>query len=383
MPTRNDSVDRLMEQGRIRGESRMIPEGTESQFVTAEQSEAVKTAVLAYLGQADIRRTAVAKDLGIANTTLGLVLNGKYNGNWQQIILDLDRWLEERQKRDAVPKVNTFVWTNVALEIRDVAEIASRLKTIGLVYGPKTSGIGKTMALKAIAAEKPGSIYVTVEKAASNASGLMRAVAHALRIGEDGSHQQLYRRIKGILAGSARLLIVDQIHNLCCSRDDRPLFILTDLHDATEAPQLWCGTVDVVNYLRRGQERGRETLAQIRRRIGIRRDLMQRTQSSGSGGRGEPLFTVEEIRKIFGRNKMRLAIDAAQYLTRLANLEDSGALGTCHYLVRATTLAHEATDPVLTAAMLRSMQQSLVDSASCRVLEARLEDEVLPLAKVG
>jgi len=110
------------------------------------------------------------------------------------------------------------------------------------------------------------------EKMISTAEELLRAIARQMRITE-GSRRLLYYRIKEALSGTPRLLIVDQIHNLCGACDDRALYVLADLHDATHAPQLWCGTTDVVAYLDRGQAKGREPLSQIRRRIGICRDL--------------------------------------------------------------------------------------------------------------
>jgi DNA transposition AAA+ family ATPase len=359
-------MDRLTDETRINGASRMIADNTPPEAVTSDDAHAVIQNTLAYIEQSGITRTAIAKSLGVAASTLGQVLNSKYIGAWQQILIDLDRWLEEQQRRDAAPKASSFVWTKVAQEIRTVADMASTLKTIGLVYGPNTSGIGKTMALHAIEATKTGSILVTAETAAASASGLLRSICKALRLGDGGGKHAMNARIKQVLAGTSRLLIVDQIHTLCGARGDEPLYILSELWDMTKSPQLWCGTADLVAYLDRGQAKGSQTLAQIRRRIGISRDLMQRTETQG--GDGEPLFTVDEIRSVFAKNKMRLAPDAARYLCELANLPDSGALGACTNLVIMATKINEDDGNALTAQMLRQTHKLLNSLARLRAI---------------
>jgi hypothetical protein len=351
-------MEKLTDETRIKGASRMIADNTPPDAVTKEDAQAVITNTLAYIEQSGVTRTSIARSLGVAASTLGQVINWKYVGAWQQIIIDLDRWLEEQQKRDAAPKASSFVWTKVAQEIRTVADMASTLKTIGLVYGPNTSGIGKTMALQAIESQKSGAILVTAETASASARGLLQSICKALRLGDGGNKTQMYQKVKQVLAGTSRLLMIDQIHALCGARNDEPLYVLADLFDATKAPQLWCGTADLVAYLDRGQARGSTTLAQIRRRIGISRDLMQRTETQG--GDGEPLYTVDEIRNVFSKNKMRLAPDAARYLCELANLPDSGALGACTNLV------------IMATQMLRSTHKLLVNSRAFSLLESRI-----------
>jgi hypothetical protein len=135
------------------------------------------------------------------------------------------------------------------------------------------------------------------------------------------------------------------------------------------------GTQDIVAYLNRGQAKGKETLAQIRRRIGIRRDLMERTRGGGDGGKGQPLYTIEEIRKVFARNRMRLTPDAARYLWMLANLPDAGALGTCkNVVVIATTVGELKGAAALTADMLRAAHRELVTGSGGATDSRRWDD---------
>lgn len=362
----------------------MIPEGTDAQAVTKDQAQAVIQAINDYVERTRITRTSIARNLNVAASTLGQVLNWKYAGNWQQIILDLDRWLEAQQKSDATPRTSEFVWTTVAQEIKTVADVAISSGQIGLVYGPTTSGIGKTMALRAIRDVTPGSIMITITKAAPTVASMLRDIARELQCPEYGGHAGMQRAIVKKLFQTKRLLIIDQIHSLLGQKGDKPLFVLCDILDATGAPQLWCGTVDVRAYLNRGQAKGSETLAQVNRRIVMAWDLMERTRQGEDGGQGQPLFTIDEIRKVFAKNKIRLAPDASQYLCTLANMEDSGSLGTCVNLVLlATMVAESRGDKVLSAALLRSYHRSLMGGRSFALMERRMSEYHQPIARVG
>lgn len=373
-------IERLIDETRIRGESGMILD-KKPEAVTQDDAQQVINAVLAYIEETGISRTKIAKAISCAASTLGQVMAWKYIGQWQGIILDLAKWLEDQRKRDAAPKDTEFCLTKVAEEIMAVADFAIAARTIGLVYGPTTSGIGKTMALEAIVDRKAGAFLVTVEKVNASAPGLLRAIARELRIGGGQSTPYLFARIKEKLVESNRLMMIDQIHNLCGSKDDKPFYVLTEIQEATKAPQLWCGTSDIIAYLDRGQSRGKDTLAQIRSRIGLTRDLLERTTQ---GGGGEPLFTIDDIRNVFRRCSMRLAPDAARHLALLANLPDSGALRMAKNLVRIAVAAYSQSGAtVLTSEMLRQTQRMTCSRRVYQMLETQLESDAAPVRKVG
>jgi DNA transposition AAA+ family ATPase len=379
----NDSkpiIETLIERERIRGATRMFAEGTDAATVTEDKARLVAHDVETYIAAAKMSRKDVAREIGVTPGVVSEVLAFKYRGDWRSIILDLDRWLEGRLKADSSPTSGTtFVWTSVAEEIRTVAQLVTQTRKIGLVYGPNTSGIGKSLALQAVHQETPGSFLITIEKVEASPTGLIRAIARALRLSDTGRNTALYAKIKEKLAGTSRLMMVDQIHNLRTSRarsdTDKAFYILADLHDATRSPQLWCGTADLVAYFRRGQNRD-ESLAQIRRRITYVRDLMQRTGEQKDGGRGEPLYTIEQIRQVFAKNKIRLTSDATHFLWRLACIPDSGALGTCSNLVLIATIVAEqrgltSIDAKLLRAALRdSVQPETFDTLSAEITRA-------------
>jgi DNA transposition AAA+ family ATPase len=377
LPTNKPVIDALMDRERIKGAARMLPEGTDAAAVTESQAKEIWHQVSLFLKEQGLSRKDVARDIGYSPGVISEVLNGQYKGDWRQVSIDLDAWLEGKQRQADAPSTTQFVWSSVAQEIRTVSALMCQLRRIGLVYGPETSGIGKTIALQAVHQETPGSLFVTCDKVESNPTGLLRSIAASLRMNQSAKNATLYKNIKDRLRGTSRLLIVDQVHNLRFAKNDKPFYILCDLWDATRAPQLWCGTADLVSYLRRGQSRGDESLAQIRSRIGYVRDLMQRCRESKDGGRGEPLCTIEQVRQMFGKNKIRLTPAAVKWLYDLANIPDSGALRTCSELVEIATITaeqigHTTIDvPLLQAALRDSVQGDtfLILSAQLRPAE--------------
>ncbi len=350
----------------------------DSEKVTPQDREAVATAIRAYLAHRALPCSYLSRDVGVSASTISQFLKGTYKGDWQRLAIDLDLWLEVQMNRDAAPRVAEFVQTGVAREIALVASIAADLGGIGMAFGD--SGIGKTLALRAIEAERPGSIYVSIEQVGTTAQAVIEAIGRAMKVNPGAryvSSRHWAEAIKARLRGTGRLLIVDQIHKLCgVDPQDRALFALCDLHDLTGAPQLWVGTTDLVGYLERGEGRGKQSLAQIRSRIVVCRDLHER---SSDGGQGEPLFTIDDVRKVFARNKIRLAGDAARYLMKLANLPGSGGLRACINIVRMATKVFESRADgkavSLSADALHAVMPMLATKRVMSRTQAQLRDE--------
>lgn len=269
----------------------------------------------------------------------------------------------------------------MAREIQTIARLMSQTRKIGLVYGPDTSGIGKTMAMQALHAEIAGSVFVTCETIQANSTGILRAIARGLQINDGKGNRALYERIVSILKGTPRMLLVDQVHKLCGAKQDKPLHMLTEIWEATRAPQLWAGTTDIKSYLEKGEERGDEPLAQIRSRIAYARDLLKRTLPSNQGGRGEPLFTIADIRGVFGRNKIKITDDGIKFLWKLACIPQSGALRCCENILQIATIiaAAEARKTIEMGGLVGALHDS-VTTADYTTIAGELEHQGIRLA---
>ena len=368
--------DALIGRERIRGATRIIAEGSAAAAVTVEQIRLVAADVELFCRTHKISRKELATAVGFSATVMSEFFSGKYRGNNAQLAIELESWLVEEEGRRSRPQTTQFVWSNVALEVKAVATYAVDFRKIALVYGPDTSGIGKTTALKAIHQElgPRRSGLITIDKIDASPYGLLSKICRALHIGDMGTRSSRFGRIVEALAGRSYLLMIDQIHNLRFCKGDQPFYILADLWDATQSAQLWCGTADLVMYLNRQQRKNLdESLAQVRRRIFPAVDLMESLRAGGGGG--DRLVTVSQVREMFARNKLKLTDAAARFLCDLCNTPDSGAVGLCSAIVEYATMMCEVKNigmidvPILKEALRRGFSPQRADALLTRMAE--------------
>lgn len=377
----------LIGRERIRGATRMIAEGTDAKDVTAEQIQQVAADVETFRRAYKISVKELAKANGRSSSVISEFLAGKYGGDNGQVAIDLEDWLVTEEHRRSRPELTQFVWTNVALEIKGVANYARDKRKIAMICGPDSSGVGKTTALRAIQQElgPRKCAMATIDKVDANPTGLLKKLLRAVGKDDNGSNAQRKDRLVEYLSGRQHLLIVDQAHNLRFSKDDKPFYILTDLFDATGSAQLWCGTADLVNYLQKQRRRnGDESLSQVGSRIFPIVDLMESLRAGGGDG-GEPLVTVEQVREMFARNKLKLTAGGVRFVCELCNLPDSGCVRLAVQVVEYATMLAELRRavsidvPLLQEAMRRGFSPHHADALMRRVEADRTER----VAKVG
>ncbi len=381
MSDTSNQINPLLDRERIRGASRMIPEGTEAAKVTAQQIQDVAADVEAFCRANKISRKAIARSAGYSPGVVSDFLGGKYAGDNGKVAIDLENWLVAEEQRRSRPQTTQFVWTNVALTIKSVANYAIDKCAISMIYGPDSAGIGKTTSLLAIHQElgPRRSSLITIDKVDANPTGLLVKLCRGMHIDHTGSNRQKFGHLVDRLKGRSHLLMIDQIHNLREAKDDKPFYILTDLWDATKdsAGQLWCGTADLVAYLQR-QQKHDESLAQIRRRIFPRVDLMD---SVKDGGSGEPLVSVDQIREMFAKNKLKLTGAAARFLCELANTPDSGGIGLCVQLIEYATATARGKLAAIDVDTLKQSLQLGMTTATAELIVNRVEETTMRIAK--
>lgn len=334
------SGSELIGRERVRGSSRAIPVGTPADQVSEDQIAQVVADVESFRRAFKIDRNIIAEAVGYSESLIRTFLAGKYPANGAHAAIDLDSWLIQESEKRARASTTQFVWSNVAMLFKATANYCLDRGTIGLLYGPETSGIGKSTALQAYAEEcgPRRCTSIRLDKMDGSPGGLLKKIASALKIDAPISNLRKFTKIVEKLKGRSHILLVDQIQNLRGAKDDKPFYILTDLHDATKASQLWTGTSDIVAYLDRQRSRNvDESLAQIRRRIFPCIDILEAVGPAG-GGTGAMLFTVDQIREIFAKNQLRISSAAARFITQLSNAPDSGSLGVAVRLVEYATM---------------------------------------------
>lgn len=365
----------------------IIKEGTDAADVTPQQISEVADAVELFRRQQRLTRKQIAAAIGYGHATISEFLAGKYKGDQAKIALNLQHWLIEEEQRAERPQTTQFVWTNVALQIKSVANYCRDKRKIALVYGPDSAGVGKTMSLRAIH-ELLGpklSSLVTIDKVDANPTGLLRKLAAAMHMDSNGTNKIRFDRIVSALRGRSHLFLIDQIHNLRFAKDDKPLYILADLYDAGTGAQLWCGTADMVAYLERQRKRNAdESLAQLRSRVFPCVDLMEMLTTGGADGRGEPLVTVDNVIEMFGKNKLRLTSAGARFLCGIINRPDTGGVRFAVQIVEyALVLAEMSDAKSIDVPLLQSAMRHGITTARAEYIMHEVEKSPLRIAKAG
>jgi DNA transposition AAA+ family ATPase len=254
------------------------------------------------------------------------LMGGHYRAEADESIRRLNMWIEQDARRRASTPQTTFVETKVAKDLFAVARIVREQSTMGMAVG--ASGIGKTHCAIALRDKFVGAVYVRVMRGSHTASGLLSAIAGALDVRIAGAawsrkrRTQLERVIE-TLADSGRLVIIDEAHKL--SND--AIELLRDIHDTTACPMLLLATKDLHDRIVQDADPDH---GQVYSRFGV---VVHFALGHDTGSGGKPLYSIDDIRALYNEPQLRLATDAARYLTDLSNRLGEGSLRRCKALV--------------------------------------------------
>jgi hypothetical protein len=358
------ALDKLIEQeARQLLEARMLPnEGP----LTAAQRDEVVDALKAYMekhaiAQADVRRQCP----GVGNAVSPILKKTYTHGVLDDHLRELNNWMEVDARRRQTRPHRKYVETHVAKKIMYCASQASKRNWIVVAHGP--TGIGKSMVAHVVAEKFPSALYLRIGKGDDTFTRVRQTLAVALRMfsrrkrKDEPQGLTFNQRIFSRLRSTHRLLIIDEAHRLT----DSALEFLRDVFDECQVPMLWLCTKDLVDRIRQDSD---EDHGQLYRRIGRTCDLVRGKDKTPGGT--HPLFTLDEIRKLFESDKVRLAADAQGYLQDVANMLGQGSLARCEqYLaialeveraVRGLNIEDVVT---VTAAALHKAEAEVTDDA--------------------
>ncbi len=321
----DDLADILQGQDQILMAAWTLPnEGTLSDAHRRQAMMNFKT----YIEKNGITKREVAKKLGSPReTTIHELTIGKYRSHADDHIRTLNMWVEQHARTKAAQVNDDYVETRTARAILTTARLVHENKTMGMVIGP--TGIGKTRCAEALAQTYVGSIYMRIINGLHHPRGLAHAIAAPIGVLDHRSmthmmHHSLLERIIERLRESDRMVIIDEAHKLT----DDALEMVRDVHDCAGVPILMFATTDLHDRIMRsvGPDHG-----QMYSRFDVVHHL---TQGKDIYSGGKPLFSIDEIRKLYERTPIRLAPDAAKYLQDVANQVGHGSLRRCKTLLR-------------------------------------------------
>ena len=254
-------------------ESRSKIPGDIVNHATAELPDNQRSAIRrlhAYYIENDLGIDETARLINYTGAVISQLFRGKYEGSLENIVKEIEAFFDLQDRRDKGRKL-TFIHTKLTRRIWDVCGAALEFQKIAFIFGDMQ--IGKTMALKAYAAEHNhgSTIYVSVPTGGALLNFLTR-LAEVLRIPTNMSITKLRERI--IKSFDDRmLLIVDETHR--CIRDSgnstmpiQTIEFIREIFDETECGVVICAT----NVFRDAMETG--SVAKILRQTKRRRLCM-------------------------------------------------------------------------------------------------------------
>ena len=309
-----EAMERLNDNNRILAESRMTDR---SKSLTEEQVEAIKKAFLDYTEEHGVQMTTVARQCGYSKSVISEWLSGKYIGSVDKVTHAVNDWMERDARRSDKRRPKNYITTLLAEAIRSYAIMADKGCMMAAIVAP--SGSGKTLVLKTLTEEMRG-IYVYCHRHLTPREFLMTIALLLGRRTREGSKAELHRFIVESLAGTNRILFLDEAHQLGST-----IGCVRAIHDEARVPIVMAGTLEILQFVNdRSDGRG-----QFSSRTLSFNAMKQAINAESPDGDGEPrknLFTLEEVKAFFDSRKIRLNKDALQMMWLLACLPNWGCL---------------------------------------------------------
>lgn len=296
---------------------------------TVLQPEQVIDQVRELIQTEALKQAQVARELGVAGSTLSQVLTGTYRGNTGEMSQRMVRWLQQRgrQKRAAtvIPAIPKFIDTATAQQVIEILDYAQLFDDIGVVYSG--AGLGKTSAVEEYRRRNPDTVWVvTCSPDCASVGVFLEETAMAVGITGAALHPaKLRREIVRRVRGTRGLLIVDEAQHLT----KLALEAARSIHDSTNVGLVLLGNAQVYRRVY-GSNTEKEDFAQLFSRIGIRLKLAR--------PKAGDVHAIAEAFGITGR-------DCLEYLETIAR--HAGALrGVVKTIRLAYVMAAEKDGPI-------------------------------------
>jgi hypothetical protein len=245
-----------------------------------------------------------------------------------------------------------------------LAVIQHAVTTCTMAVITSDAGRGKTMTMQAAKSIYPGSVYVRVLHTTRRPSGLARSLVKALglRAGARDLHSA-QTCIIDYLTGTGRALLVDEAHRLVLDS----LEFLRDIHDTTGCPVVMTGTVKLLDAVTDSTF----DMGQFTSRIGIRYNLAEDLGLNTDDPR--PVYSADDIRKLYETDQLRLTPDARAMLARLAGLPGLGGLRLAGRVVEVARTYAAASGGAIDAATCMKVLKALHGRAYSSVAQRALD----------
>lgn len=296
--------------------------------ITPEQGEKILDLLRTWMNVNNLTQAKAGRLIGIGDSVLSQLFGGNYGASPDNMLRNIQKFLDREAERSEAPSGNTFVETSVAKSIMRCLRANHIHSTVGAVFGD--AGKGKTMAFREYTRTTPGTYLVSASRWVRTPSQLAkRIVAVAVKEAPRITLAEAARLLLDKLSGKSALLIIDQAHQL----NEDALEFVQNLHDELNATAPEDGGSDnrfgiVLGATMRldkwiQEERNHYLIEQLHSRIDV-----------GFTARLKEPFNMADIKFIFtpAAIKYPLPTMTLQYLLELAN--GRGGLRTAVATVR-------------------------------------------------
>lgn len=367
-------IELLAQDARVQRRARMLPT---DRPLTPDEINNVARDFRAWADEKKIAAGRVSKDLGegYSPATISQFLNGNARGDMERIARGLNEYMERRSAAVEVSLPTNFVETAVARQILQVVRTTilaagsgeEARGTFGLVRGP--GGTGKTMTLVAAQRVFTGAIYHRITGASKRGPGLLYSLAQVIGVPSRASRAINQILLIGRLRATGRPLLIDEAHQMTHDGLEQ----LRDIVDEAGLPCVLAGTAKMDEIINDSDI----DLGQFNSRVVMRLNIAERSRRPRDP---KPLYTIDEIVAMFGKGKLRLSTDGAQFLAMVANAAGIGSLRICSQLLRVAAGLRDMRERAITEKDLRRIMRETQGDAYHELTRLRAEQSGMRIA---
>lgn len=204
-------------------------------------------------------QSSVAKAIGLSAPTISAYLAGTYAGDIPATESKILQYLElQAQRAVRIEASSEIIKTKALAHINASLDMAFRDQDMVVVTGP--SGAGKTTSLKLYAKEHSAVILIEADPGYTSMA-LFAELCDKLGLPAKGSLHDLLQRVVEKLAGSGRLIIIDEAEQL----PYRALEMIRRVHDKAGVPVALIG----MPRLKKNLQGDQNHYAQLWSRVGL------------------------------------------------------------------------------------------------------------------
>lgn len=323
----DNSIQKGLERDALLEKERIPDDMTRSN--AQQKAESLKR----FMERHDYTQVKVAKALGVSDTQISQFLGGKYKGDVKTLVIKIVELINTVDRRTRSVRKQPFIDTTIARKIFTIIKHTRAFSNdnegvISTIIGD--SGHGKTVCLRQYAEVNKNAFYVLLDNA-MNSTRVFGEIAKQIKVDEDGSMNNITRRIIDNLQNREAVIMIDEASYLTVRQLSQ---LRTVIVDQARCALVLAGNSDLLKTIQQNKtKRGCESLDQFRSRLltVLNLDVIASQKDGG-------LYTVEDVRKLYASGGITLTFDAISTFRKISKTPQSGRLRTCGRIVAAIYL---------------------------------------------